>query len=125
MKSIFRNKSNYKPKKEYYESPTGDSLTIPDDALHIRDIVQKHSNGIIMSMAKDHYYHDTDDFDYEDPATKMDFDLTDLDEARTNVKELTQKIDQINKRKSEIEKQEKTTPSKSEDVDKRVDNPIS
>lgn len=70
-------KRNFELKLEHTETPKGVSLTVPDETLTIRQILEKYTRGLDLAaqMAKEPIYDDTDDFDREDleQITRSDF----------------------------------------------------
>lgn len=72
--------------RESYEGLT--SLTVPGEAYSIRELLQKYTQGIMPAVAREGYYEDTDDEDFDVlPDRLPDFDLTHLDIAKTIIEE--------------------------------------
>jgi hypothetical protein len=74
----FKDQSNYDYLKDgNYEIPIGESMTIPDEAMTISELVKRAQNGMQLAVGRKGYYSDTDDFEETEPIIN---DLTDLDE---------------------------------------------
>nr|WAE43628.1 MAG: hypothetical protein [Microviridae sp.] len=83
---------------------SGESMTIPDDALSIGQILEQFSHGITPDIKQNGYYSNTQDIDDTEPNP---IDLTDLDEMREELKSIHAKIEDEKIKKSDILKAEK------------------
>nr|WAE43622.1 MAG: hypothetical protein [Microviridae sp.]WAE43944.1 MAG: hypothetical protein [Microviridae sp.] len=81
------------------EIPKGESMTVPDEALTIGEIMEQFTHGIVPDISKDSQYTDTEDIDDTEPNP---IDLTDLDDMRIELDELHTKIDAEKAKKSEM-----------------------
>lgn len=59
------------------EQPQGDSLTVPNDAYSIRDLMERFVKGIPPQIAKLPRFADMADFDNVDPTFDPAFDIVD------------------------------------------------
>lgn len=72
MKTPYVTISNYDPAKHgHYERNTLKSMTIPDQSLTIREILERHVNG---TLDNELYRAADDGWDEDDPRTEDDFD---------------------------------------------------
>ena len=62
------------------------SVTVPNQSMSIREIIQRFSLGQSVSGAREVYYDDEEDFDNVDPTLDPNFDLSDY----TRLKEETE-----------------------------------
>lgn len=103
-------KRDWKLKPEYCETPVGESLTVPDETLTIREIVEKHVRGqrIADTLMRTPVYNESADFDDEDIEKLRDSDLYEREEIKQMHK---QKIEDFKEKQknffSEKQKKEK------------------
>lgn len=95
---------------EYDDSVRGEhnnapSLTIPDNSLTIREILDRYSKGLPTGGTLDPIYDDSDDIDFDTPDVR-NFDLSDLDENKLRIQQLKEYSKQLEyeKQKLELEK---------------------
>lgn len=103
------------------------SLTIPDQSMSIREIIQRFSSGgNIDRMAKPVYYDGLDDYDQADPTLRGDFDLSDAtaisQEIADRLKEKEEAKIEAERKRSEIEA-EKLAASLNKKPDNEADKP--
>lgn len=89
-------------------TPEGDSLTVPDMHITVRDMLNRYVQGGQLPRSTSAYYDDTADFD---DAHDMDRDLVDIAENAANIAELRSKL------KNEARKQKLDKQSDSKTVD--------
>lgn len=65
-------KTGYKPKPEQQETPKGVSLAIPDDSYTVRELLQKHTQGIDPAIARIPYFDEDVDHDSLDKTKELD-----------------------------------------------------
>lgn len=68
---------SYKLTAKGMEHPEGDSLTVPNDAYSIRDLMERFVKGIPPQIAKLPRFADMADFDNIDPTFDPAFDIVD------------------------------------------------
>ena len=111
---------NYKPmESELRTTPYPPSLTIPDQSLTIREIIDRFSRGQDLNVMHSVYYDGEEgevDFDYIDPTLDPAYDLSDvtadlqrIEDNNLRLKDLTEKAIAQNKR-SEAEPKGKAKP---------------
>lgn len=93
------------------------SLTVPDETLSVRQILEKHMRGqkIKEQLYRTPVFNDTEDFDSPDMEKVKTMDLTEKEELKNN---LSYQISELESKKSEIEarrKQKKQAPDKPKD----------
>lgn len=76
----FRNISNYVPLAKEQERGGGVIMTVPDDSLSMRDILDKFSKGMDPSVSRDVTYDGDANFDSPDLEKLRDSDLVDREE---------------------------------------------
>ena len=75
---------------DWYEKGGGEKMTIPGEALTVRELLLKHTQGVLDPIQKTPYYSGTEDFDDVDPTTDPAFDLTDATEIKQDLDEKIQ-----------------------------------
>lgn len=107
-KTKFIYRTQFKLQKSGMEKTIGESKTIPDEHMTIADVVLRFANGVQLGLDRAHYYHDTDDLDFEDdPRINLDHDLTDIDEQTSKVGLLKERVEKLKSlKKATEEKQE-------------------
>nr|WAE43355.1 MAG: hypothetical protein [Microviridae sp.] len=99
MKNKFKCQGTYDYIKDSDpEIPSGESMTVPDEALTINEILNRFTHGIAPNVTGDGYYSDTDDYDDIDPIIN---DLTDLDDIRSELQTTYEQVENAKKRKNE------------------------
>ena len=78
MKIKKHNAYNYNPKDEPNEKVIGPSLTIPDDAYTIQELLNRHAEGMMPPIENDPQWEEYPDIDSPNPLRQPDADLTDL-----------------------------------------------
>lgn len=78
-----RNKANFKLSKQDLEFNDEPSLTVPDEAHSVKQILEKFVSGIPLSISQDGKYESEVNFDSVDVTRNPAFDLTDA-EAEAN-----------------------------------------
>lgn len=92
--------------KEYCEKCTGESKTVPNMSMTVKELILKHSQGIAPAVMKKALY-EMDDFGEElNPLRKQGFDLTDIDKMSREVK-AAYKVVQMQKAKEREEEDRK------------------
>lgn len=82
----YRNSFSYNYKNEREEENYDDSLTIPDQAMSIRQILADYTIGRDNNvLARNPQYSNTDDFDNIDPTSDPSFDLADMTELQEQI----------------------------------------
>lgn len=81
----FRTPYNYDHTLEKYESDFGPSITVPDQSLTVREILDRFVSGIAPPIFQDGSYDDDADFDDDDIRSFVD--RTELEEQLTYRKE--------------------------------------
>lgn len=114
-----------------YEKPIGDSLTVPDQALSIKEILDRHARGLpISAPVKIPIYHGDDEF-YPDPRL---LDLAEREEMielnRQTIEQIRAEIVNQNKKrwiqkKLELEDQGKPDNLAKSDSSKKTEEPES
>lgn len=122
----FRTPYNYDFKDDINagEVFTMDSLTIPDDALSIREIMEKFASGVLPPISKDVYY-DPNDPSFDDvPISDKIHDLSDLSNY---TEELRRRNDEYSKQLKVFDEEEKLKVKKDrdefEDFKRQKNNP--
>jgi len=80
-KLLFQTWLNYESQPHHVETPVGDSLTVPGEALTIPQIREKLRGGIPMQNLvniNEAHYTDNEDIENTDPLREPDLDLTDV-----------------------------------------------
>ena len=83
------------------ESVSEDTITVPNQALSIRDLVTRFSRGQEVEGARPHYFDNSEDLDNTDPTLRPDFDLSDATKLRSELQF------SINERKKQAEAKRK------------------
>lgn len=70
------------------------SMTVPDQSLTVRDLLERYTRGIAPACAREPLYDDRENLDFEDvdPSERPDFDLVDVDLHRRNLEALSEKV---------------------------------
>jgi hypothetical protein len=73
---------------------TEPSMTVPDQSLTVREILERYVRGIAPSCAYDPLYDDREDLDFDDanPAESPDFDLSDIDSHERKLQSLAAEL---------------------------------
>lgn len=67
------------------------SLTIPNQSLTVRDILERFTRGMMIpDSAQPHYFDGEEDFDAVDPRLEKDFDLSDVSRLMADNQEFIQ-----------------------------------
>nr|QJB19970.1 MAG: hypothetical protein [Microvirus sp.] len=125
MKINYVNAHNYVHKKSHFETVDKVSMTVPDQAMTIKQILEKYTNGINPNVSRQVGYHDGEPtFDDIDPTRDPEFDLADItihkDELEKKISLQEQRESEKIKKKKESEKIEdskKQNPEKKDDVE--------
>jgi len=98
---MHQNKLKYKLKKEFMSVPRGLTVTVPDEAMTVREIMERHVRGLMIPNAgvRDNYDSGAS-FDSQDLEQIKRMDQIDLDEYR---KALAAEIAERKKQISEVE----------------------
>lgn len=87
------------------EVPRGKSMTVPNQALSIREIMYKSLRGSLLSEVSHNHLEYGEDEDFLDEMP-TEIDLTDLDLAAEQAQEAQKRVDEYHaKRKQELEAQ--------------------
>lgn len=78
-------------------------LTVPDQSLTIRQIVERFASGQTVDGQRQVYHDGVEDFDFEDETLRPDFDLSDVTRIENEIKinEATRKKNLSRKTKEE------------------------
>lgn len=107
-----------RPPRRKTESDFGESLTIPGEAMSIKQIMERAMGGIAPEQ-RNYQYFDEEDLDKVDRffSNPGSFDLTDLDEFRERVTNLKEAVDRAVRKKDE----ETEEPEEAEVIEENVD----
>lgn len=78
---------SYRPLASGMETPKGESLTIPDQSLTIREIVERFVMGEPTLGQRAVHYDEVEDFDNIDPTLDPAFDLADVSTISSEIEE--------------------------------------
>lgn len=82
---------NFNLTKHDMEYNNGPSLTVPDQAFTVKEVLEKYTNGVLPDLTKNGSYPDTEpSFDDTDPIQDPAFDLAD---ATQLLQEIAIKLD--------------------------------
>lgn len=121
-----KKKDNYVTKNIYQTSNTfksnggeknsGKSITVQNEAYTIKELLEKHTQGLMPSVGLNPQY-DHEEATHDDDIThrKPNLDLTDIDELKTKVNATKEKIS-----KSENLKKQKALKAKKEKEEKEI-----
>jgi hypothetical protein len=87
-----------------FEAPNMEpSMTVPDQAISVSELLARYTRGIAPSCAREAYWDDNPEFDNVDPSESPDFDLSDVAANASRVATLHDKLvaEEISRRKSE------------------------
>lgn len=96
-KSRIRNIYNLERKKEHYETPKGQSMTLPNEALSIQEILNKWTHGIDPMLTKNPAYVDEADIDDIDLEAVQRMDLTEKSLAMNEARGILDKVKEAQK----------------------------
>lgn len=90
MNRKFRTKWQYVPDETGMETNSGVIMTVPDQSLSIREILDRFRRGVAPAVVKEPIYNDDDDIDDDlyNHVYDGDFDLTDRDALNDHIAEL-------------------------------------
>lgn len=108
------NKHTYKRLKKHQEAGGGKSLTRPNEAYSLKEILQRAQMGIAPEIYKRAIYVDSQHFDDIDLESVKNMDIAELQELS---KEIKLRVKQINE-------QIEVDHNKDETVVQTVDNPV-
>lgn len=100
----FRSNVNYQEREQEKEKVIGESETIPGESLTIRELLQKHVNGIAPPIGRQVYYEEEPDIDNPDITRSGDFDLTTISDSRTELEALQERYDKQERQRAEKRK---------------------
>lgn len=108
----------------------GPSMTQPDEALSIEQILARVSHGLTTGLGasvSDDDYDDPNDEDFDDPTLQPGFDKLDALELATSeqTRDLEDRIDKHRKKSAKNKEDEEFKKRVDEEVQKRVDEEIS
>jgi hypothetical protein len=86
-----------------FEAPNMEpSMTVPDQAISVSELLARYTRGIAPSCARESYWDDNPEFDNVDPSEAPDFDLSDVAANASRVATLHDKLveEEISRRKS-------------------------
>lgn len=110
-------KMKYKSNPKDWETPTGESETVQDDSLTIKQLMDRAKMGLPLSKGNAFFSDVQDDeFDDHDYGKLKDADLDDLIDAKTEADEVAEKYEEL-KKKSEEKKEEKKEEKQEEKPD--------
>lgn len=108
---IYNGSYGIKPKPSDFEHPKGESLSVPNEAYTIREIMEKHTHGINLGIDRQGIYEDEVDFDSPDMRKVKELDLYDREiiskENAENITRGKQLLDEENKKQKARSDQEK------------------
>jgi len=90
-----RSTLNFDPKKDISpENTVGASLTVPDESYSIKELINRHQNGLPINLNVHGEYEDEVDFDDHDREKISSLDLTEIDQIMETNKQLMLKLKQ-------------------------------
>lgn len=119
-------KHGWKLKKQFMETPEGESQTIPDGSYEIKDLIKKYASGLDPVVSKlSNYDGEDDDVDYDDPDLAQ-LARADISESRQAEREaaarqqnLLLQMQESEKKKQELKGSRKYSPKEEVDDDLR------
>lgn len=96
-----KNLNGYKPNPANYERFEQASLTLPNEALSITDILNKWTHGIDPMLTKNPAYSDEADIDDIDLESVQRMDITDKGEAMQKASNVINRAKEAQKREKE------------------------
>lgn len=116
MKGKIRNSANFQLIEADRETVGGVSVTVPDESLTVRDIVDRFTKGhsLGVGQVKEPIYNPDADFDSEDLEKVKSMDLFDLQQYREAVADRAYAIE------AELKKREASDAAKAAAHDERV-----
>lgn len=103
----------------HIEHPEGESMTVPDESMTIREIMRKHVSGMRVKEAlfREGFYEDTEDFDSPDFSEISRLDFTEKDELRESNK---QKLEHLTKQQQQQQQKQKAAEAAKEEPAKKA-----
>lgn len=90
-----------------YTTVEGASLTIPDEALSLREIVARYNDGVNIDYLQRFAVYDPDDVDFNDLVMSSGLrDLSEIDQLIAEEEAIADKIQRAKALKAEIDKKE-------------------
>lgn len=96
-----RNRYKYELKKADMETPIGKSMAVPDDSYTIKEILERHANGMIPAIGKDGMYDEDPDHDDIDLGELNRSDLAEKHEILEQTRSTHFKISEAKKKADE------------------------
>lgn len=119
MKGCVRNSGNFAMRESDFEKVNPVSVTVPDESMTIKQIVDRFTKGQTMPIGdvKDPSYVPDVDFDSEDLEKVKDMDLHDLQEYRERLADQAYEIEEeLKKRKEAQEAKSKAEAEELEEI---------
>jgi len=116
---VFRTGYNRQITPTRGEVNTLPSMTIPDMGYSLKEILDRFTNGMPLSIAKEPYYEDNpdEDFDLYDETRDPSFDLEDASMRLNELNDAKQYQEKINKNKQQLkQKTDQKTTTQSTDL---------
>jgi len=114
----FTTQSTFKNLPSHSETNNSDTITVPGEAYTIRELLEKHTQGIYPQIAKEPQYEENPDFENIDITKNPDFDLTDASEMKQS---MLQKLEeQEQKLATEAEEKRAQENAKIEELENEV-----
>lgn len=108
----YRTIHSYRLKTTDMEVGGGESLTIPDDAISIKELLMNYVKGIPDLRARNAQYASAEpDFEDYDPTQDPDFDLADYASEMERIQALRRKVEPSSDSRSEKELADATAPT--------------
>lgn len=114
---MLRRQRDFRLEKHHCETPTGVSLTVPDESYSIREILEKFTTGIDLrqQLARQPQYDSGASLDSEDLEKVQHLDLYEQQEQLENLKIFQEKYkEQKSPVASQLDEGDKSTPRKVE-----------
>ena len=84
-----------------YEETFEPSLTVPNEALTVRELLKRHQNGTLGNVGHEYYYDESDDIDLDSPVLDRVIDFTQFDEIYDYQQQILKKIKNDNKKETQ------------------------
>ena len=85
----------YNHKENPGEINTLESVTVPNQAFTVKEVLLRFNNGTLPNIVQPVYYDDTDDYDNIDPTQNPAFDLVDAENILNEIKNNQQEREKI------------------------------
>lgn len=117
-KNKYTNPYNYKHHPSHYETPKGESVTIPGEAYTIQELYMRSMGGLLENFQQRGQYDGDPTFDDYDLSKIANLDFTELSEIQIELlQEEINKFNDSQKKKDKGTEDEKTETSENEEND--------